>query len=364
MASIFNSLNIGYSGLSAAQIGIDTTGHNIANAESDGYTRQRVVTTATTPLSMRPGNVGNGVEIKDVKRVFDNFVFERFSSVSADKEYSDYEQNKLEELSTYFPEIDGVGIKSDLSQYYNMWQTFADNPDNDSIKVALAQQTQELTKHITNTQNQVLTLQHQVNEELKVNIDEVNSLAKELSKINISIDTAESAGMYSANDLRDKRNIIERDLSRLIGAEVTSGNLVSDIDIDSTSNTRTGSYTLSVDGFNIVDGNTYHPIRLSKDSNSSGFYNISYERQDGTLIAMEENINDGRIGAILDLRGGTIDNTSNVPVDGILQNTVSQLDAFAKSLAETTNNIYASSAKTHMQSNIVEIESDDSLVHS
>ena len=86
MPSIFNSLNIGYSGLSSAQVGINTTGHNIANAENEGYTRQRVVTAAATPISSRPGQVGNGTQVEDIKRVFDNFVFDRYSGVSEDKE--------------------------------------------------------------------------------------------------------------------------------------------------------------------------------------------------------------------------------------------------------------------------------------
>jgi flagellar hook-associated protein 1 FlgK len=364
MASMFNTLNIGYSGLNSAQVGINTTGQNISNAEVDGYTRQRVITSAATPISARPGQVGNGTEVQDIKRVFDNFVFDRYSSVSADKEYSDYERQTLEELSTYFPEIDGVGIKADLAEYYNMWQTFADNPDNDSIKVALAKQTETLSKHITQTQDQVLNLQQQVNEQLSVNIDEVNSLAKQLSELNIAIDVAESGDMYSANDLRDKRNVIERDLSRLIGAEVNQGQLTSNTQIDSNSNTRTGSYTLSVNGFNIVDGNSYHPLHISKESNKYGFYEVSYERQDGTLIPMEEEITSGKIGAIFDLRGGAIDTTSGMPTDGILQNTVSNLDAFAKGLIEATNNLYASTATTKMESNILNVDPSGSLISS
>lgn len=364
MASIFNTLGIGYSGLSTAQVGINTTGHNISNAENEGYTRQRVITSAATPLATAKGNVGNGVEIQDIKRVFDNFVFDRYSSVSADKEYSDYEKQTLDELSTYFPEIDGVGIKADLSEYYNMWQTFADNPDNDSIKVALAKQTETLTQHITQTQNQVLNLQKQVNDQLSVNINEVNSLAEQLADLNKSIDVAEAGGGYSANDLRDKRNVIERNLSRLIGAKVKQGQLESNTQIDSNSNTRTGSYTLSVNGFNIVDGSTYHPLKIEKGDNPYGFYKLSYERQDGTLIPMEEEIQSGKIGAILNLRGRAIDTTSGMPTDGILQNVVSDFDAFAKGLIESTNNLYAQSAVTSMQSNDVNIDPYGSLVHS
>ena len=364
MASIFNTLSIGYSGLSTAQVGINTTGHNISNAENEGYTRQRVVTAAANPLITSAGDVGNGVEVQDIKRVFDNFVFDRYNKVSSDKEYSDFERQTLEELSTYFPEIDGVGIKADLAEYYNMWQTFADNPDNDSIKVALAKQSETLTQHITQTQNQVLNLQMQVNDQLGSNINEVNSLAQQLADLNKSIDIAESGGGYSANDLRDKRNIIEKSLSRLIGAEVTQGQLESNIQIDSNSNTRTGSYTLSVNGFNIVDGSTFHPLHIEKDNNPYGFYELSYERQDGTLIPMEEKVNGGKIGAIFNLRGGAIDTTSGMPKDGVLQNVVADLDAFANGLIESTNNLYAKSARPKMESNIINLNPASSLVSS
>jgi len=364
MASIFNSLHIGYTGLSAAQVGISTTGHNIANAEVEGYSRQRVITSAATPLSVNPGNVGNGTQILDIKRVFDNFVFDRYTGVSSDKEYSDYEKKTLEQLSSFFPEIDGVGIKADLAEYYNMWQTFADNPDNDAIKVALASQAETLSKHITQTQEQVLSLQSQINEELSVNINEVNDIAKELADLNRSIDVAEAGDVYTASDLRDRRNVLERSLSRLIGADVSAGQLTSNMQIDSSSNVKTGSYTVSINGFNIVDGTSYHPIHATKDKNPFGFYEISYERQDGVLIPMEEKINGGKIGSMLDLRGGTIDTTTGMPVNGVIQNTVSELDAFAKGLIESTNNLYAESPVGNMQSNVVDLNPTNSLVSS
>jgi flagellar hook-associated protein 1 FlgK len=363
MSSIYNALNIGYSGLNAAQIGIDTTSQNIANAESEGYTRQRVVTSAATPISSYPGQVGNGAEVTDISRVFDNFVFDRYNSVSADKEYSDYEKKTLETLSTYFPEIEGVGVKSDLTEYYNMWDTFADNPDNDSVKTALVKQTETLTDSITQTQDQIKTLQDQVNDDIAADVNEVNDLASQLADLNVQIDTAESNGA-TANDLRDKRNVLERSLSRLIGADVNQGQLESNIQLDSDANIAYGSYTLSVNGFNIVDGSSYHPLTLSNEGNASGFYSISYERQDGTLIPMEESITDGEIGAALDLRGGTIDTTSGMPTDGTLQTTISQMDAFAQGLIESTNNLYAQNSTTNMQSNAVDFAGTEPLLNS
>jgi flagellar hook-associated protein 1 FlgK len=364
MASIFNSLYVGYSGLNNSQTGISTTGHNISNAETEGYTRQRVVSSAATPLSISPGQVGNGVEVQEIKRVFDNFVFDKYTDVSASKEYSEFEKNTLETLSTYFPEIDNVGIKTDLSEFYNMWQNLADNPDNNSIKTALAKQTESLSNHINSTQQQVIDLQSQVNDQMAVNINEVNAKAKELSLLNKSIDAVEAGDMYNANDLRDKRNVLEKDLARLIGAERTTDQLSSNIQIDSNSNLRTGSYTIQVNGYNIVDGGTYHPIHLEKEDNQFGFYEISYERQDGQRIPMAEEITGGRVGAMLELRGHDLDRTSGVPKDGVLQNVIAEIDAFASGLIQATNNLYAESASTKIDSNILEIDTDTPLVNS
>lgn len=364
MSSIFNTLNVGYSGLSASQIGISTTSHNITNAETDGYTRQTVVTAASTPLATVGGFIGNGTDVVAIKRIFDNFVFDRYTSLGSDKEYSDFEKKTLEQLSTYFPEIDNTGIKSDLHEYYNMWQTFSDNPDNASIKLALSKQTQLLSEHIKYTQDLVKNLQSDLNKQLEVNVNEINTLAKQLAETNRAIDTAEAGGAFDANDLRDTRNVLERDLAKLIGTETASGRLESNIQINSNSNNKTGDYSLSVNGLNLVDGATYHPIYVSNTANKNGFYQLSYERQDGVLIPIEEKLNGGKIGAILNLRGGSIDTTSGVPVDGVLQNTIAEINAFATGLIESTNNLYAASPTTAMTSNSLSIAPTDALLSS
>jgi len=364
MSSIFNTLNTGYTGLNAAQAGIDVTSNNITNAETEGYTRQRVVQSSQTPLYTSSGNVGTGVEVTDISRIFDNYVYDRYTNVSAEKSYTDFTEQTLTELSTYFPDIDGVGIKADLSAYYDMWQTFADNPDNDAVKVALAEQTETLTSHITQTQDQVNSLQDDLNNQLVTSVDEVNKLAEQLADLNVQIDTAESGDVYIASDLRDRRNVLEKDLADLVGSSVSGGQIDSNTQLDSNANTRTGSYTLSVNGFNIVDGGSYHPLSISNENNSDGFYEVSYESQDGSLIPMEESLDGGKIGAILDLRGGTSNTTSGAATDGTLQNVSTQLDALANGLIEATNNLYASSSTTSMNSNPLSMEADSPLISS
>ncbi len=363
MATLFNTLGVGYSGLNVAQVGINTTGQNISNAETDGYTRKRVVQSAATPLFLAPGNVGNGVEIQNIERIFDDFVFRKYSSSYSDKEYSDFMKKTLDELSTYFPEINDVGIKADLKEFYNLWQQFADNPNNNAVKTALAEQTKTLTDHIQATHNQVYDMQKKLNEELKVNIDEVNSLASQIAELNKQINKAEAGGGYTANDLRDKRNVLERDLSRLVGAQVTVESMTSNINLDSSATKTSGGYNLHINGFNIVDGTTFHPLKIDDSKSQDGFYEVYYERQDGILVPMEQEIKGGKIGAIFELRGARIDDKSGLPVDGIVQNTYSELNAFAETFITSINNIYAQTGTDVMTSKSLDFNSDEPLVN-
>ncbi len=361
MASIFNALHIGYSGLNAAQIGIDTTGHNISNAETEGYSRQRVVTAAATPISIDPGQRGNGTQITEIARVFDSFVFTRYANAAQNKENSDTLRKNLEELSTYFPEIDKVGIKNDMQNYFDSWQSLANNPSNTSLKESLAQTTQTLTQHIQETRAHITALQSSLNDQVKVNVDEVNRIAEQISKINIEINKAEAGGTNNANDLRDKRSQLELSLSKLVDSKVLVGEIRTNNVVDSNIATKQGSYTIQVGGFNLVDGGSFHPIGMDSKSNPGGYYDLYYERQDGVRLPYADQITGGKIGALLELRGSKIGANGEFE-NGFLQDTINNMDNFAKGLIESTNNIYAQSATKSMQSNPLSFSNNQSLL--
>ncbi|MBN2870156.1 MAG: flagellar hook-associated protein FlgK [Campylobacterales bacterium] len=350
MASIFNALHIGYSGLNAAQVGIDTTGHNISNAETEGYSRQRVVTAAAYPVSIDPGQRGNGTQITEIVRIFDSFVFSRYTAASQSKVYSDTLKKHLEELSTYFPDIDNIGIKTDMQNYFDGWQSLANNPGNSALKVSLAQQAQTLVQHIKQTGDQISALQSSVNDQIKINVEEVNRIAEKIAGLNKAITEAEAGGVSNANDLRDQRSQLEMTLSELIGAKVMPGNIMSNNVVDPNIAVKKEDYTILVGGFNIVDGANFHPIGIESADNPNGYHSLYYERQDGVRIPFAQDIQGGKIGALLELRGTTI-GTNGQFEDGFLQETIDNLNALAKGLMEATNNIYAQSATSSMQSN-------------
>ncbi|HQS67621.1 MAG TPA: flagellar hook-associated protein FlgK [Sulfuricurvum sp.] len=361
MASIFNALHIGYSGLNAAQIGIDTTGHNIANAETEGYSRQRVVTSTSTPISITPGSRGSGVQITEIVRIFDSFVYNRYSAAAQNKEYSDTLKKNLEELSTYFPDIDNVGIKEDLKNYFDLWQSLASNPSNTAVKVALAQQTQTLTQHISQTQAQIGALQRSTDDQILVNVEEVNRIGGQIADLNKAIDVAESDGVSNANDLRDQREMLAMSLGKLIGAKVFSGRLETNMPVDTNIATKSGSYTIQVGGFNIVDGSYFHPIGVDATSNSGQFNDIYYERQDGVRFPFADQIKGGKVGALIELRGSLIGNDGKFS-DGFLQQSSNTFDVFSKGLIEATNNLYAQTATKTMQSNALSFSDNQALL--
>ncbi|MDP1785382.1 MAG: flagellar hook-associated protein FlgK [Sulfuricurvum sp.] len=361
MGSIFNALHIGYSGLNAAQIGIDTTGHNIANAETEGYSRQRVVTSEATPISITPGGRGNGVQISEIIRVFDSFVNARYESAAQSKEYSDTLKKNLEELSTYFPDIDNVGIKEDLKNYFDLWQSLASNPSNAAVKVALAQQTQTLTQHISQTRLQIGSLQSSLDSQIKVNIDEVNRIGEQIAEINKSINAAESDGVSNANDLRDQRGLLEISLKKLAGASVFPGKIQSNTPVDSNIAIEGGSYNVQVGGFNLIDGSSFHPIGMDSSRNAGNFNDIYYERQDGFRFPIGELITGGKIGAMLELRGSKM-GADGAFENGFFQETMNNLDVFSKGLIEATNNLYAQTATSSMQSNPLSFNDKQTLL--
>lgn len=363
MASIFNSLHIGYSGLNAAQIGIDTTGHNIANAETEGYTRQRVVVSAATPVSITPGQRGNGAAITEIVRVFDSFVNNRYILASQNKEHSDILKKNLRELSTYFPDIANVGIKSDLTSYFDKWQALASNPNNTAVKVDLAQMTMTLTQHISKTRDKMLALQKSLDDQIRVSVEEVNRIGQQIADINGAINVAESDGVSNANDLRDQRAQLQMTLSKLIGSNTFEGKIQSNTLVDGNIAVAMGDYTIQVGGFNLVDGTLFHPIGIEDGTNANNFNDIFYERQDGVKFPFADLIRGGKIGAMLELRGTRLQQDGSFE-NGFIQESMNRLDIFAKGLIESTNSLYAQSATDRMQSNALPFSDKQALLSS
>ncbi|MDX1809887.1 MAG: flagellar hook-associated protein FlgK [Sulfurospirillaceae bacterium] len=366
--SLFSTLNTGYSGLSAAELATSVTGNNISNANNDYYTRQRVVTSASTPMDFTPGSVGTGVTVTSIERIHNEFVYGRLKDTSNQLSYNQYSQQTLNEIAGYFPDLQGSGIGNDLANYFNSWNSLSSNASSESQKVTLIQNASTLATNISKTHSQLEALQTSLNDQVKANINEVNAIGKQIANLNKSIATAESVSGNNANDLRDQRDNLELNLSKIMSISVSKGNISTQNVIDSNATDQGNSYNLNIAGSSFVDGETFHPLIVDNTNNQSSYYSIYMGLQDGTKEDLTTKIQGGKLGAILDLRGRSFSNSSTnggSPTDGILQGYINNLDTFTNTLITQTNNIYAQSASDKMQSPPqTNIKSDTGLMSS
>lgn len=362
--SLFSALNTGRSGLNASQTAVTTTSHNIANANNEYYTRQRVTFAASTPFHTQPGDIGTGVSVTSIVRIHDEFVYSRLKSTSNALSYDSYSQQSLKEIAQYFPDLQDVGIAGDLDNYFSAWNDFASNANEGAQKIALIQTASTLSEDIKNSRSTLRSLQDSLNEQLKTALEEVNSIGERLADLNKQIGNIESVEGNNANDLRDQRDELELTLSKLLSFSVFKGQINSDNTIDANMTDQGKDYYLNISGNSFVDGSTFHPLVIDNSGNESNYYSIYSETQSGKRYEMTENISGGKIGAILDLRGRTIDKTTNggFPSDGTIQGYVDDLDTLAATLITETNSIYAQSAQLMMETPALpDVKGDTSL---
>ncbi|MBP9613638.1 MAG: flagellar hook-associated protein FlgK, partial [Sulfurospirillum sp.] len=362
--SLFSALNTGKSGLNASQTAVSTTSHNIANANNESYTRQRVMFEASTPFHTQPGDIGTGVSVTSIVRIHDEFVYTRLKSTANALSYDSYSQQSLKEIAQYFPDLQDVGVAADLTNYFNAWNDLASNASEGAQKISLVQTASTLTQDIQTSRETLRTLQNSINDQLKTSLEEVNSIGERIADLNRQIGNIESVKGNNANDLRDQRDELELTLAKLLDFSVFKGEIISDNTIDPNMTDQGMDYYLNIAGNSFVDGATFHPLVIDNAKNESNYYSVYAEIQDGTRYDMTEKINGGKIGAMLDLRGRVVDPTvkGGFPQDGKIQGYIDDLDTFAQTLITETNNLYARSAQSQMETPLMEGVANDTTL--
>jgi len=360
--SLLDTLNVSNSGLNTSQVGMSVVGHNIANANNENYTRQRVDLDPKVPFHTTPGDIGTGVKIAQIVRIHDEFVYARLKSSSSRLEYDSFSKNNLEEVAKYFPDLQEKGLYNDLKNYFNSWNDLSAHPNDSAQKTALVQNIKTFSTNLKDSRQRVQKLQNSINDQLKTSIDEVNRLGKEIANINKKISHTEITNDNRANDLRDQRDKLESTLQKLLDISVLKGSMKSDSTKDQSITDGGKMYYLNIAGHSFVDGVTFHPLKIDNKDEPNEFYTISHVSQDLSLVDLTGKIKGGKIGAMLDLRGRDIDPKTHSPNDGLLQGYLDDLDSFAKTFIDKTNTIYAKSAKESMHSKEMKYYDDDDKI--
>ena len=364
MGGLLSSLNTPYTGLTGHQVMVDVTGNNIANANNAFYSRQVVRSAAETPLWKQNYALGQGLDIMTVERIHDEYSFMRYKKATSEKTFYDTSFTALKEASSYYPEIDGVGIYNDLQNYFDAWKDISTKAGDPAQKIALAEQAGTLATNIRETRKSLEYLQQRLNDEVAVAVNEVNRLGEQIAILNKQIVEYESKELNKkANDLRDLRDQYEFEINNLIGCNVFKEGLQGSACVDKNIADFEESYTLTIGGKSIVDGESFHPLTLDNSQNASGIYSIKYVRSDHKEYNLTNNLVEGKVGALLDLiRTEEVLNCNGTL--GKLQIYINDLDTFANGIIESTNNIYAESSQLSARSDILKINTQDALTTS
>jgi flagellar hook-associated protein 1 FlgK len=224
MRSTFSGLNTVVRGIYGQQLSLNTVGHNIANANTEGYSRQRVNLTTSRPEVVYGGSgalqVGTGVTIQSVTRARDVFADRQYWKESSGLGYGIGAQSTLSQVEDIFHDDADTGIQTILNNFWQSWQTLATNASNDSARTAVRERGAELVQAITHAGDELKDLVANINDTLEIKVTTVNNITAEIASLNKQIANIEVGGRDNANDLRDRRDFLVDKLSTLMNVRV------------------------------------------------------------------------------------------------------------------------------------------------
>lgn len=287
--SISDVFNIGRTSLQINQYVLQTTSHNIANVNTPGYSRQRLIVETGPSFDTSVGSIGSGVRGQEVQRVYDRFL--AYQMKGEEEEYGRLsEENELiARVEDVFNELSNSGIGDRLAEFFNSLKELSSNAGNYSERSQVLAKADTLAYAIRSKASDLKSLQNNIDTGIKGAITDVNTIVAQIADLNVKISGTEAAGS-NANDFRDKREALMSDLSELI-----------DYDYFEDGN---GQVVISVGkGSMLVAGKNYNT--LSDVTNSPNFADI--EISNGSLTTnITSDISGGRLKGLLNVRDNDI----------------------------------------------------------
>ena len=275
MSGLFSTFNTARSGINVAQATIDVTSHNISNANTTGYSRQRAeIVTARPSSNARYGQIGTGAQVEAIERVRDTFLDYKVRGASSALGEANVRNDVLYEVETIFNEPSETGIDKLLSNFFDSFQELSKKPYSSNTRTVVAQQTLTLTDAINDTYTKLEKLQENSQALLKINAVDINSMLDQIDALNKEIKMVSASG-ERANDLMDKRDYLLDELSYKFNITV-SKNQYDGINVSATdSNGMISSVMVSSDGTNQSSRISYISD-IKEDPHNLGVHIISY----------------------------------------------------------------------------------------
>ena len=218
MSGISNILQIANKALLAEQLGVEVTGHNIANVNTEGYSRQRVDLVTAISVPSYYGPLGTGVEVQGIERAFDPFITARLNEKNSVLSNYQTRSDALQQVAAFFNETQDGGLNELFSQFFAAWNDLADNPTGAGERQALLYQSLTLSDAFNSRANQLVQERTSLLQQIGPTIEEINGHTARIAQLTREIVASEANGQ-NANDLRDQRQLEISRLSELIGVQ-------------------------------------------------------------------------------------------------------------------------------------------------
>ncbi|RUM88517.1 MAG: flagellar hook-associated protein FlgK, partial [Thermodesulfatator sp.] len=214
MAGLSSALNIAKNALLAFQTELHVTSHNVANVDTEGYSRQKVVLSTYPPSPSPVGPMGSGVKIDGIKRYFDAFLEANLNLRRSELGLVSAEETGLKLVENIFNETQETGLSKLLNDFFTAWQTLSNRAEGFSERRLVVEKGKLLAENLRTKFQSLRDLEGNLGLKLQEVVNRINDLAQEIAKLNLQI-TATETGGFKANDLRDQRDRLIAELSKL-----------------------------------------------------------------------------------------------------------------------------------------------------
>ncbi len=313
MSGTFGLMAIGAGALLTQQKAINVTGNNIANVNTEGYSRQKVILETGGAAQASIGLMSAGVTATGIERIYDRFIGTQLTSANAGLGRWEAQQGMLDRVEVVFDESDGFGLNQALSAFWGAWQDLSLNPEGSTERSMAASAGQGLADTIRAKYGDLEQVQADIDAAVADGVETANRLAAQIADLNRRIAAAESGG-GNANDYRDRRDLALKELAE-------------NIDIQSYEKAD-GQVAVSVAGGRplVESGGIW---RLQTQANADGHTDVLWSDGSGGAVNLSSEIAGGRIGGWLQTR------------DTLIAGYQNGLDALANGLRDRINSIHA-----------------------
>jgi flagellar hook-associated protein 1 len=370
MSGLFSIFNVATRGMSTQQTAINVTSHNIANANTEGYSRQRATIETTRPFGMPslnnavgPGQIGTGAQVSAIQRVRDSFLDYQVRTETSTYGQFSAKDKFLSEVESIFNEPSETGISTLVGKFFDSWQTLAGNPQSSNTRTIVVQQAAALADSLNQTSTQLEKLKKNANDVINSTVFEANDILNQISQLNQQIVGVKVSGQMP-NDLMDRRDLLIDTLSskfnfkiekknfegfNIIQEDGTATNLVKAVgpedvmrlsyvkDITKTSSAiRDGKYEYSIRYYENGDTSKEKP-KLNEGPITLRLTDEEYKNINKYKIMLTDS--DGSYSGTFTPQNGELFGYAEVQED--INNYVNQIDQIAKAIAFSVNALHS-----------------------